>query len=228
LPASAAVDLSAAAVQRAGEAAQTRHGRARPASWATTSVTAEIKRFPHIAPDADETGDADDATRAITVETPSRRADAGLAWGTLVHGLLEHAMRHKGATRDDWRRLGLWLTVDEPDLRAVLDLALDTVENVAQARFWQTARASVECHEEVPFAVRDAAGDVPTVVNGTIDLIYKAPGAWRLVDYKTDRQGDDRAALEARYVSQLRAYEEAWRQVSGGDVVSEIVSARKD
>ena len=28
-------------------------------------------------------------------DTPSHRADAGMAWGTLIHGLLEHAMRHK-------------------------------------------------------------------------------------------------------------------------------------
>ncbi len=228
LPAVAQVDLSANAARRAAEAAEAKHEQARHPSWAATSVTSEIKRLPRIAPDADDDGAADDATRVITAETPSRRADAGLAWGTLVHGLLEHAMRHKDATRDDLRRLGLWLTVDEPDLRAVLDLALDTVEAVAHAGFWQTARASAECHEEVPFAVRDAGGDVPTVVNGTIDLIYKAAGDWRLVDYKTDRPGDNRAALEARYVSQLRAYEEAWRQVSGGDVISEIVPARKE
>jgi ATP-dependent exoDNAse (exonuclease V) beta subunit len=145
-----------------------------------------------------------------------------------VHGLLEHAMRHKGATRDDLRRLALWLTVDEPDLRSVIDDALDTVEAVAPAGFWQMARASAECHEEVPFAVREAGGDVPTVVNGTIDLIYNAAGEWRLVDYKTDRQGgEDHAALEARYASQLRAYEDAWRQVTGGSVQSEIVPARK-
>lgn len=31
--------------------------------------------------------------------TPSHRADAGQAWGTLVHGLLEHAMRHRAPTR---------------------------------------------------------------------------------------------------------------------------------
>jgi ATP-dependent helicase/nuclease subunit A len=228
LPAAAAVDLSPTAARRAWEAAEARHMRALPPSWAATSVTSEIKRLPRIAPDADDAGAVDDATRVITAETPSRRADAGLAWGTLVHGLLEHAMRHKGATRDDLRRLALWLTVDEPDLRSVIDDALDTVEAVAHAGFWQTARASAECHEEVPFAVREAGGDVPTVVNGTIDLIYNAAGEWRLVDYKTDRQGgDDHAALEARYASQLRAYQEAWRQVTGGSVESEIVPARK-
>ena len=44
-----------------------------------------------------------------------------MAWGTLIHGLLEHAMRHPNATRDDLKRLAMWLTVEEPQLRAVID-----------------------------------------------------------------------------------------------------------
>ncbi len=75
----------------------------------------------------------DDPTRVVVADTPSHRADAGMAWGTLIHGLLEHAMRHKTATRDDLRRLAMWLTVEEPQLRPVIDEALDTVLTVAAA-----------------------------------------------------------------------------------------------
>ena len=64
-----------------------------------------------------------------------------MAWGTLIHGLLEHAMRHPAATRDDLRRLAMWLTVEEPQLRAVIDEALDTVERAARADFWQRAQS---------------------------------------------------------------------------------------
>jgi ATP-dependent helicase/nuclease subunit A len=245
LPAPSNVDLSAAAAGRAMEAAEARHARVLPASWAATSVTAEIKRLPRIAPDADEAdaaarpapasgGDAHaageaDPTAVVTRETPSRRADAGMAWGTLVHGLLEHAMRHRTATRADLRRLALWLTMETPDLRVAIDRALDTVEAMAGEAFWQQARASSECHEEVPFAIRDQDGALPTLVNGTIDLVYGSGGAWRLVDYKTDREGaDGTSALEELYAAQIRAYERAWRRVSKGEVVPEIVSARKD
>ena len=35
-------------------------------------------------------------------------------------------MRHEAATRDDLRRLAMWLTVEEPQLRPVIDQALDT------------------------------------------------------------------------------------------------------
>ena len=45
-------------------------------------------------------------------------------------------MRHPGATREDLRRLAMWLTVEEPQLRAVIDEALDTVQAVASGAFW--------------------------------------------------------------------------------------------
>ena len=51
-----------------------------------------------------------DPSRVVVPNTPSHRADAGQAWGTLVHGLLEHAMRHEQATGNDLRRLGMWLS----------------------------------------------------------------------------------------------------------------------
>ena len=41
----------------------------------------------------------------------------GAAWGSLLHGLLEHAMRHGPSSRADLARLARWLTVESPDLR---------------------------------------------------------------------------------------------------------------
>jgi ATP-dependent exoDNAse (exonuclease V) beta subunit len=163
----------------------------------------------------------------VTRDTPSRRADAGVQWGSLVHGLLEHAMRHPAATRDDLRRLAVWLTVEDPDLRPVIEQALDTVQAVAQASFWTQARESAEVHEEAPFAARERDGSRPKVVNGVIDLVYRTPDGWRIVDYKTDRDADA-GALAARYAEQVQAYERAWGTVSGGEVRSEIVSARSE
>ena len=42
----------------------------------------------------------------------------------MIHGLLEHAMRHERATRDDLRRLAVWLSMEEPKLRAVIEDAV--------------------------------------------------------------------------------------------------------
>ena len=124
-----------------------------------------------------------------------------MAWGTLIHGLLEHAMRHKAATRDDLRRLAMWLTVEEPQLRAVIDEALQTVEVVAQSDFWEQARTS-EHQVEVPFCVRATAPDgAISLTNGIVDLVHRVDDHWNVVDYKTDRGG---MSSTTKYDAQLK------------------------
>ena len=238
LPDAEAVDLSAQAFSVATSAAARAHSAARTPSWTAVAVTAESKSLPRITSggvDDDaialDSTDADasaltDPTRVVTDDTPSRRADAGVEWGTLVHGLLEHAMRHKTATRADLRRLAMWLTMEEPQLRAVIEQALDTVEAVSQADFWPTARASSEAHEEVPFSVRDDRAGIPAVLSGTIDLVYRTDDAsWRILDYKTDLDADERE-LQRRYASQVEAYRRAWGRVVSTPITATVWVAR--
>ena len=188
-------------------------------------MTAESKRLPRITVGADDVGE-DDPTRSVGEDTPSRRADAGLAWGTLIHGLLEHAMRHQHATRDDLRRLAMWLTIETPELRTAIEQALDTVQTVATAEFWQQARASAECYEEVPFAVRDDSTGLQRVVTGTIDLVHRTDDGWRVTDYKTDVDLGN-ADAQRKYEEQVRWYAAAWSRVAGGNVGAAVVPARK-
>jgi ATP-dependent exoDNAse (exonuclease V) beta subunit len=173
----------------------------RQPSWSIGSVTADAKHIVRTMRASDAT--ADDPTKVVSADTPTNRADAGMAWGTLVHGLLEHAMRHETATREDLRRLAVWLTVDEPQLRAVVDEAVETVQRVAQAEFWRTAKAG-EHLEEAPFAVADATA----LTNGVIDLLFKTTGGWRIRDYKTDL-----ALTPEAYERQLSTYSAALRQL---------------
>lgn len=223
-PATQTVDLSPAAAAMGIARATDRHAQAVKASWASVSVTSESKGFPKlpVAPAA-----ADDPTAVITADTPSRRADAGAAWGSLIHGLLEHALRHQQATTEDLRRLAMWLTVDEQGLRPLLDEAVATVRAVSKKEFWAAAKASPECHEEVPFAIRtiDEATGLTKVVNGTIDSVFRQGAEWKIVDYKTDTDATA-AILQARYGKQLAAYVEAWRRFVDADVTSAIVEAR--
>jgi ATP-dependent helicase/nuclease subunit A len=225
-PAFAPADLSPAAAARAAKAAEAAHGKARQPSWSATSVTAESKRFPRITTGSSDDVAAEDPTRSTTEDTPSRRSDAGIAWGTLIHGLLEHAMRHKQATRDDLRRLAVWLTVEEPQLRPLIDQALDTVEAVAGAEFWMDARASAEVHEEAPFAVREDANGLPTVVSGVLDLVFRVADGWRVLDYKTDVDVDGEE-LRRRYGRQIQAYRGAWGRVAAARTVGGIAQARR-
>jgi ATP-dependent helicase/nuclease subunit A len=223
LPLSRKVDLSAIAADRASGMRGAAHDRVRSPSWSASSVTSEAHHIPKILRAQDAS--ADDPTRVVSRDTPSCRADAGMLWGTLVHGLLEHAMRHKSATRDDLRRLTMWLTLEEPELRTVIEEALDTVQAVSGAEFWKEARASAECHEETPFGMRVEGGAVTKLLTGAIDLVYRAGDGWHLLDYKTDTHSVD-ADLQAKYGAQIDAYQKAWSRIAQAKVTTAFVPAR--
>jgi ATP-dependent helicase/nuclease subunit A len=218
------VDLSADAEARAAAARSAAHVQARRQSWSAASVTSEAHYIPRIVRAIEV--DPEDPTRVVSTNTPSHRADAGMLWGTLIHGLLEHAMRHKNATRDDLRRLAMWLTVEEPKLRTVIEEALDAVEETSKAAFWKEARASKECHEETPFGMRIEGNGIPKVLTGVIDLVYRTEESWRLLDYKTDAQASE-ADLKAKYGSQIEAYEKAWSQITESKVTTTLVSTKE-
>jgi ATP-dependent helicase/nuclease subunit A len=174
------------------------HERVRQPSWSVTSVTAEAKQLERTTRSV--TVATDDPTKVVTKDTPAHRADAGMAWGTLIHGLLEHAMRHKAVTRDDLRRLGMWLTCEHLQLRTLLDEAVDTVVDIAGSDWWRAAKAG-EHSEETPFAVNQADRHIR---NGVMDLLFREDGGWAVRDYKTDVSLD-----AAGYENQLRAYRDA-------------------
>ena len=138
----------------------------------------------------------------------TREPDTGMAWGTLVHGLLEHAMRGPHRDRAHLERLANWLTFGNAELRRVVPEALQTVERVMASEFWQQAMAAEERQVEVPFAVTVAGSTPPTILYGVVDLAYRAPDGWHLIDYKTDQA--DMNALRERYAGQLRQYSTQW------------------
>ena len=188
----------AVATQAEADAARAAaHDLIKQSSWSITSATAEAKHIAKLSRPAD--GAADDPTDVVRTDTQTHRADAGMAWGTLIHGLLEHAMRFPNSTPDDLRRLAMWLTLEEPKLRAVIDEAIETVQRVAKAEFWAEAQAG-EHYEEAPFGIVDNAA----LTSGVIDLLFESSGKWQLRDYKTDLALDPTV-----YDCQLTLYERA-------------------
>jgi ATP-dependent exoDNAse (exonuclease V) beta subunit len=130
---------------------------------------------------------------------------------------LEHAGRGPRRDRDHLERVARWLTVDDAGLRRVVPDALDTVERVMASDLWQRALASEELHAEVPFAVRLEGEDgTPRILHGVIDLAFRGPDGWELLDYKTDQA--DVATLAARYGDQVRQYAAQWATLTGGPV----------
>jgi ATP-dependent helicase/nuclease subunit A len=218
-PASQKVDLSAGANARAYIARLAAHKRSLIPSWSATSVTAEARHIAKMARSLES--DADDPTRAFAGGTPSQGADAGMAWGTLIHGLLEHAMRHKDASRADLTRLAMWLTFEQPELRPVLDEAVRTVEEFTRSPFWQLA-SRADHAMEVPFQFAENANSFLT---GVIDLVFNSGENWEVVDYKTDVDlGDVRATQ--RYAYQLAAYQRALAACGVPNSMASIRSVR--
>ena len=195
------------------------HDRAVAPSWSVTSVTAEAHHIARVTRSVESA--ADDPTKVVSTATPSHRADAGRAWGTLIHGLLEHAMRHKGTTETDLRRLAMWLTVEEPQLRTSIDLAIATVQDTAAAPFWTDAMR-VEHRTEVPFLYGDE--EATSFIAGTIDLMYGTEESCRLVDYKTDVE---LSANSASYSKQLNMYRAALEALGLRPEQANIQSVRR-
>jgi ATP-dependent helicase/nuclease subunit A len=192
------------------------------ASWAVTRVTDEAREYSAAMrireAVIDEPGmpaaiAADDAS--LLRDTSSHHADAGYAWGLLIHGLLEHAIRRKDVARSDLERLAVWLTIEFPDLRPHIGKAIEIVQQVSKAEFWREAQESSECHVEAPFAVtRSGTDGITTIVHGVIDLVYRAATGWKILDYKTD-QATHSSALVTRYRNQIEQYAHAWSGTTG-------------
>ncbi|MDA0333669.1 MAG: UvrD-helicase domain-containing protein [bacterium] len=154
-------------------------------------------------------------------EHPAHEADPetrgrGRSFGTVVHRLFESAV------------LGHLPVDDAAELqyaqRLLAEEGLDGAETASAAQqalaafrssaIWHELRqAAAEVYVEVPFA--SMAGD--TIHRGVIDLVYRVPGGWKIVDYKTHRAPTpERMAL---FAQQVGAYAAHWEAVSGQSVV---------
>jgi ATP-dependent helicase/nuclease subunit A len=197
-PAAPRPDLSAGARAEAEAARAARRETLGASTWQVESVTGTAHRAgPYGHP---------------LQEGRTREPDTGMAWGSLIHFLLEHAMRGPRRDRAHLERLAGWFAFDKPELRRVIPEALDTVAAVMTAEFWRQALAAEERAVEVPFAVRvEEAGGPPRLLYGVIDLAFRTPDGWTLIDYKTDQLAPGIDVLAARYAPQVRAYAEHWR-----------------
>lgn len=226
-------DFSKATLESARAALGRRHEVARRHSWAATAVTGMTEpaaaREPKPGTEAAPAGRPAEDEGGLAPDPGSEpRGDAGISWGSLVHGLLEHAVQHPEATRADLERLARWLIVETPEVGRFVPRAIDLVEAVSRAPFWQDALAGGEAHVEVPFAVRLDPGttaggrpvELPTIVRGVIDLVYRSGPGWRIVDYKTMRVAVGERELLGRHRLQLEHYEHAWKRATGDEVVS--------
>ena len=163
-------------------------------------------------------------------------AARGTEWGTAVHDALLAAAR--GLTGEQLRTavrnvlLGSDRPVDQEGQPAELDELIAIVEAVRGSDVWLRAQSAEHRLVEVPFAVRFSgeeyaraigggadAGAGYEIVDGRIDLIFREPDGWVIVDYKSDAAGERIPAdLMRRYRGQLALYASAWERLTGESV----------
>jgi len=144
----------------------------------------------------------------------------GTEWGTVIHFLLETAMRNPQDDLNDMARMALAEQQLDPALSAA---AVNVVRQVIRSELWQRAQQSQQRLMEVPFETRlppgEGAEPLPTLLRGVIDLAFLEDGGWVLVDYKTDAGAEQRlTALTEHYRGQIEIYGRLWQQMVGQPV----------
>jgi ATP-dependent helicase/nuclease subunit A len=164
------------------------------------------------------------AAKAISVSGPAPGPTAGehgTEWGTVIHAILEATMRDPGADLHDLAYASLQHEGLDP---ARADEAIAVVRSVTASQVWKRAQTSDRRLTEVPFltlmpADRAKGDGVPTVLRGTIDLAFREPNGWVIVDYKTDARPQSHVpALVEHYRGQVETYAKAWQEMTGENV----------
>jgi ATP-dependent helicase/nuclease subunit A len=210
-PATASVTVSAADVAAAEAGIAARWRRATAATFAVR-------------------GAKELAVSAAELQRRPTAGEHGTEWGTVIHFLLEAALREPGRDLAAPARAALEAQ-GLPGARVAEALAL--VAAVRSSAIWQRASAAERLLVEVPFAIclqpgdpllpasGGAAGGVPLLVRGVVDLVFREAGGWVIVDWKTDaaRTPDALAERARHYAPQVRLYADIWTRITGEQVV---------
>jgi ATP-dependent helicase/nuclease subunit A len=144
---------------------------------------------------------------------PVSGGEHGTEWGSVIHVLLETAMRRPESNLQELA----YAELKEVGLEVSLaDLAVDTVKAVMRSSIWKRAQAAQKRLVEVPFEILmpPAPGTKPTLVRGVIDLVFLEPDGWVIVDYKTDAvPASGVGELAKHYQGQLEIYADSWQRM---------------
>jgi ATP-dependent helicase/nuclease subunit A len=145
---------------------------------------------------------------------PHSKEEHGAEWGNAIHTLLEAAIIRPEA---DLRPLAISVLEAEELPLKELDEVLATIASVMASPLWKRARQASQRLTEVPLsylAPGNGATGIPTILRGVIDLAFREPAGWIIVDYKSERvPASELPALVAYYRPQLEAYAAAWEAI---------------
>ncbi len=109
----------------------------------------------------------------------------GRSVGTLAHGILERLDDLDAIERAELRQRVKALARGGKEIDDISEDAIDEatriVMNFRGTDLYRELRSAEGRHTELPFILRLDG----VIINGAIDLVYRANGRWRVIDYKT-------------------------------------------
>jgi ATP-dependent exoDNAse (exonuclease V) beta subunit len=134
----------------------------------------------------------------------------GKRFGTLVHAVLAAVELDAGeatiaaTARSEGRLVG----APEDEIEAATSAAAAALQHPLLQRAAESARRG-ECRRETSVVLPGSGGEL---IEGVVDLAFRTPGGWTVVDFKTDAE---LAGKRARYEMQVLLYVEAIRAATG-------------
>lgn len=147
---------------------------------------------------------------AARVRTRVLRTDANIV-GTMVHRLMENLVSSRNQVDLDalCREIAGEYEAFGKDYTSLLKKVGLAEQSGTMV---QTLLAADEVYCELPFCRRAEADGTDVLWHGIMDVVYRQGNQWFIVDYKTNWDDSD---LDVRYRQQLRAYEEAFFELTG-------------
>ena len=162
----------------------------------------------------------------------SREDGSGISWGNAVHKTLEHLVKGN----EDLEMIVESALIENGFPLDKKNELISLIERFKQSAIWTRIQKAEANFTEVPFSVKvdnqhsivnliKLEGDIPIILTGTIDLVFKEDGEWVVVDYKTDHAStkEDYNRLEEIYKTQTKIYSFVLEELLGEKVKSEEI-----
>ena len=166
---------------------------------------------------AQVTDDRADITYTDEGRTP---AGKGAAYGAVIHQIFDDAINRR--LPDDPAPYVAHLLQEAGADAGFLPNALDALQHFRNSEIWTEVQTSETVYTEVPFAVSQAEDNANEIIRGVIDLVYRLPEGWKIVDYKTNavKTDEDVRALCEQTADQVNTYAKHWEKFTGETVVA--------
>jgi len=148
--------------------------------------------------------------------------DDALSWGQAIHRLVEIAIT---SSPGELAQQAKFVLAEFGIAPSETDRAVRLVSTICATEIWQRAVKSTLVLTEVPFQVMWPPESLPfaqTLLRGAIDLLFREPRGWVVVDYKTDQVDASQTIqrLVETYRPQVELYRDVW-QYATGELVAE-------